>query len=987
MDNIFNLFKCVAANHAAIALETATEKTTYHELLTLASHYANQLAGLNDARLGIEIKHLSAHHIAMMLAAFATKKSFLLLDGQQSLANQQQLIADSACTLVIDDAALTDFAANLEVSPFGARPFEALALTVCNSVYVDEGYVITSSGTTGAAKIILGSHAGLAHFLLWQKSTFFQPSDRVAHLTNCRFDVFFREVFTPLLSGACLIIPETDLKYASGATFYAWLEAHQINTLHLVPSVTNQWLAHLKPKEHRHALKNVFFAGEKLHKTTVQKMSHFFEVAQFVNLYGPSETTLAKFYYPFTLAQLDAYDSIPVGRPLPNTTFVLQNTGEVWIKTAYRSLGYLSHTPFIEHAGEATFPTGDLGHQHADLLFLNGRIDDQVKVNGIRIHLNDIQALCLTYLDITEAAIVQTDNGKLIGFYVGCASAQALLGYLQQNLPATIVVQQMQAIETLPKTPSGKVNRQQLLAWANALPNTSVNTSDAMQNEPPLASIWRQISPYEGRITPESNVFALGGDSLDMVSFAIALSEFSGKTIDYWDIYHAPTFGELANCLENKSVTNLSVAANLVEENASVYPLSPQQRRYKNIYMPERNTNACNMIAVWAMDKIYTPTQIQAALRKIVARHDSLQSFYQQQQMHLVQALESQHLAIETVFCSATDFQEHVENRRRQTAQSLIDIETWPLFRCCIVTSPMQQSLIWGTHHLICDGYSQQIILKEWQHYLQNTTELPAPSVYRTYAQHAQAARAESVAYWRSVYQTPYQQKRLPVAYPEFDDEGSESLFALGAEFSQQIRLAAKQAEVTPFTLILAAYFLSLHELNLSDDIVVGTPALGRKTPSEEQMVGNFISLVTIRSTVSGLRPTLNLAGIKKVHHSLFLAMKHQDHQYDTLVLDQGYEFSQATFPLTSYFISLMHKGQQENNPPNTIEHRRMGNAVKFDQMLYVDAYRNQFILRYQYRLSLFSNADQTQFFERHRTHLQQLIQMIDKHRTQQGEL
>lgn len=146
------------------------KKTTYHELLTLASHYAHQLAGLNDARLGIEIKHLSARHIAMMLAAFATKKSFLLLDGQQSLANQQQLITDSACTLVIDDVMLNDFVANLEVN---TSPFEGLALTVCNSVYVDEGYVITSSGTTGAAKIILGLHAGLTHFLLWQKSTFF----------------------------------------------------------------------------------------------------------------------------------------------------------------------------------------------------------------------------------------------------------------------------------------------------------------------------------------------------------------------------------------------------------------------------------------------------------------------------------------------------------------------------------------------------------------------------------------------------------------------------------------------------------------------------------------------------------------------------------------------------------------------------------------------------------------------------------------------
>lgn len=201
--------------------------------------------------------------------------------------------------------------------------------------------MVFTSGSTGKPKAILGSHQGLAHFICWQSREFgITPHDRFAQLTAVGFDVIYRSVLTPLFSGAQLWIPPHDV--SEGEAMLEWLGRHRINALS--------------------DLRCIFSGGEMLHSKVVQAICRQWAfTGQLVNLYGPSETTLAKCFYRCQSGD-KVRGSIPVGLPLPNTEVWIMDgsrrcapvePGEVVIRTPYRALGYVNST------GTASWPTAN----------------------------------------------------------------------------------------------------------------------------------------------------------------------------------------------------------------------------------------------------------------------------------------------------------------------------------------------------------------------------------------------------------------------------------------------------------------------------------------------------------------------------------------------------------------------------------------------------------------------------------------------------
>jgi non-ribosomal peptide synthetase component F len=164
------------------------------------------------------------------------------------------------------------------------------------TAHASPAYIFFTSGSTGTPKAVIGNHAGLAQFLAWQRQAFaVGPADRCAQLTGASFDVVLRDVFLPLTSGATLVLPPDGV---AGAGMARWLEAEKISLLHTVPSVAETWLPDRASDVTLAALKRVFFAGEPLTAALVERWRRAFPAAgEIVNLYGPTETTLAKCAY------------------------------------------------------------------------------------------------------------------------------------------------------------------------------------------------------------------------------------------------------------------------------------------------------------------------------------------------------------------------------------------------------------------------------------------------------------------------------------------------------------------------------------------------------------------------------------------------------------------------------------------------------------------------------------------------------------------
>jgi amino acid adenylation domain-containing protein len=436
--------------------------------------------------------------VAAMLAVFDA--GGILLPVDPALPGHRRRLMAERAEWLLEPGAVTA----LRDAPLVARP-------------PDAAYVFFTSGTTGTPNPVLGGHQGLSHFLSWQRNTFaVGPGDRCAQLTGLSFDVVLRDMFLPLVSGATLCLPPADLPVDD---VLAWLEQDGITLLHTVPTVAEVWLSAAR-RVSCAPLRVVFFAGEPLPGELVERWRAAHERCDaVVNLYGPTETTLAKCFH--VVADLAPPGIQPLGRPLPETQVVVLGegdrlcapgaSGELAISTPFRTHGYLDGgTPerFVPNPwGEGDlFRTGDRGRYNSDgLLEFLGRLDDQVKVLGVRVEPAEVTAVLLGHPGVAAAAVVPAERG-LHAYYVPRAALPAsdVRTHLADRLPAPMAPSAFTAVDRLPTTANGKLDRA-------ALAPPPVPTAGSLEAE--LAEIWDEVLDVS-QVGRDDDFFELGGHSL-----------------------------------------------------------------------------------------------------------------------------------------------------------------------------------------------------------------------------------------------------------------------------------------------------------------------------------------------------------------------------------------------------------------------------------------------------------------------------------------
>ncbi|AUA07960.1 AMP-binding protein [Streptomyces sp. SID8382] len=313
-----------------------------------------------------------------------------------------------------DDGRATTDADAAESATSGARPFTA-----------GVGYLGFTSGSRGAPQAIVGSAAGLLHFVTWQCKAFdIGPDDRFGQLTSPGFDVFYRDLLTPLLGGASLCVPGAE--QLAGARVLDWLAAARVTRLHAVPSLARYWLRSSN-RIRLPDLTTTFFAGEALTDTLVRDWrSVTGSRRRLVNLYGTAEATLAQAW--FEVPADCALGTQPVGTPVPGVRLHVRDpegvpcppgtTGEIVAESPYLSYGYLTDHGAGAPAGPqlcaplTRHGTGDRGYLSADgLLHVVGRLDREVKIRGVRVNLDEV-GVALTGHPAIDTAVVVTGTDR-----------------------------------------------------------------------------------------------------------------------------------------------------------------------------------------------------------------------------------------------------------------------------------------------------------------------------------------------------------------------------------------------------------------------------------------------------------------------------------------------------------------------------------------------------------------------------------------------
>lgn len=344
------------------------------------------------------------------------------------------------------------------------------------------GYLGFTSGTQGPPKGIVSQEAGVLHFVDWERQLLdLEPGRRVAMISPSSFEVIYRELGLSLCGGGELVVAPTVTR-ADPAAVVAWLADQDVDVVHVVPSLAARWAAAAQRRADR--LRWTLFAGEPLHSHHVEAWRKVAPHSRAINLYGPSETTLAKFWY--AVPSDPAPGPQPVGRPLPETRLrklPLHGTDEsgdgasfqVAIETPHGSLGYLDGTATeADHAalrrtgGLTTFISQDIGEidEHGDL-FIKGRTDSQVKRRGVFVDLAGIEQAALALSSVRLACCFQSapEAGATVVLALeadGVPPLTELRRHLRRQLGPQ-APDEFRLVEHMPLNPNGKIDRRALI--------------------------------------------------------------------------------------------------------------------------------------------------------------------------------------------------------------------------------------------------------------------------------------------------------------------------------------------------------------------------------------------------------------------------------------------------------------------------------------------------------------------------------------------
>lgn len=621
---IHELFQAqVARSPDAIAVISEDKHLTYRELNVRANQLAHDLQIL-DIRPEVRVGISAERSLEMVIGLLAILKAggtyvpldpaypqerlaFMLNHAQVSVLLTQHRLVETlpqhgALVVCLD----TDWPAN--------RP-ENLDNPVSGVTDENLAYVIYTSGSTGKPKGVMIQHRSLASYIETVSVEFnIQPGDRVLQFASLNFDVAAEEIFSCLVRGATLVL-RTNSMVTSASEFLPRCRDFRLTVLDLPTAFWHQLTAELMMKGLAlpEPVRLVIIGGERaLPERLAAWQEHVDERVRLINVYGPTEATIGATIckLPRLMGVDTKLPEVPIGRAIQNVqTYVLdphlQPTpigvpGELYIGGVGLARGYLNRPeltaekfvphPFSPSLGTRLYKTGDLvRYLPSGEIEFCGRIDQQVKLRGFRIELGEIETVLSQHMNVCEAVVVPWEDepgDKRLAAYVSphpeqTLPASELRRFLQEKLPEYMIPSAFIVRQTLPLTPSGKIDRRALPPPGTSCPELeAAYVAPQTELEQAIATIWQKVLNVE-RVGVHDSFFELGGHSLLLVQVHSQLYERFKTDLSMLDLFRYPTISSLAAYFSQAGHRPSSKAANERTEQLKDGKARRQQRLQK----------------------------------------------------------------------------------------------------------------------------------------------------------------------------------------------------------------------------------------------------------------------------------------------------------------------------------------------------------------------------------------------------------------------
>jgi tyrocidine synthetase-3 len=1027
---VHHLFEAQAAKTPdAAALVFGRSRLTYGEL----RQQSGRLAGLLRAKgvgPGVVVGLLAARSLEMVTAVVAILKAggaYLPIDPEYPPARIRYMLADSGVGVAAADSA-------------GAHLLSALELEVVRICEIPDGgevvnqpvaadsplYVIYTSGSTGRPKGSMLPHRCGVNLILHQYQHTNIDFGRVLQFAAIGFDVSFQEIFSTLLWGGTLCLVDADSRRDIPQLFRQ-VEENDIYTLFLPASflkfVFNQPLYAARfPGSVRHLVA----AGEQLIVTDKLRAYVQAHGVYVHNHYGPSETHVVT---ALTLGPGGEIPPLPtIGTPLMNTHILIVDrgghllpigvAGELWIGGLQVGRGYLNNPDltaerFVNLAAKGRedtrspnyyiltpksqplYRTGDLARWLPDgrIEFL-GRIDHQVKVRGFRIEPGEIESQLLNHPQVKEAAVVVQEDearGKFLTAYLVLAptsqtsrtsrtsqtSPAKLRQYLSRTLPAYMIPDYFMILDSIPLTPNRKLDRASLPTPRRESTETYIAPEGGVERR--LAQLWAEVlSVGREAIGRDNDFFELGGHSLRATLLMTRIHQCFDVRMTLGEMFSRPTIRGMAAYLQGAA--RQGFAAIEPVERQAYYPLSSAQKRLYILQQIDLESTVYNMPDAVALDMEMDKQRMTEVFRQLIRRHEALRTYFVTVNQEPVQRV-----------CDTVDFE--IDDYDPAGIKNFVCpfiLSRPPLLRVGLIHSPGEKDiLLTDVHHIVCDGLSVQLLIKEFKT-LYDGAVLPRLRIqYRDYAcwQHDQFSNEGMVLqerYWLSEFAFDVPVLQLPTDFrrPLLQSfEGDTIRFEIGTDETAALNRLARARGATLFMVLLSAFNILLSKLSGQEDIVVGTPAAGRRHADLTGVIGMFVNTLTLRHF-----PAAELTFpefLQQVKEKTLMAYENQDYQFEDLVERVVVNRDAGRNPLFDVMFGLLNEGEtgghdSENRSSLFSTESALSHVSKFD-MTWNGLERGGRLFFYiEYCTKLFERETIYRFLDYFRRILQSLVRAPD---------
>jgi amino acid adenylation domain-containing protein len=891
----------------ATAVVFEGQRLTYRELNAQANqlaHYLQTLGVKPDTLVGI-CADRSLEMVVALLGILKAGGAYVPLDPGYPQERLAYMLEDAAVSVLLTQQRCLDRLPSQLAMSVVCLDTEGATLAQYSTQNPEPpiqpehlAYVIYTSGSTGRPKGVMNSHAGVCNRLLWMQDYYqLTAADKVLQKTPFSFDVSVWEFFWPLLAGAQLVVAKPG-GHKDTAYLVELITRHSITTMHFVPPMLQMFLAD-PAVERCHSLKRVICSGEAL---PVEVQNRFFERlnSDLNNLYGPTEAAIDVSYWQCRLDT--ALQTVPIGRPVANTQLYILDphrnpvpvgvVGELYIGGIQVARGYLNRPDLTQErfisnpfgAGRL-YKTGDLArYRHDGEIEYLGRIDHQVKVRGFRIELGEIEATLGEHPSVHQAVVVvhgdQSDDKRIVAYVVPKAQssvdAHQLRGLLQTKLPEYMIPQAFVCLDALPLTLNGKIDRQALPAPEDIDQDITEVAAPRTPTEVALVRIWQQVLRQQP-IGIDDNFWHRGGHSLLAMRVAALVEQELGQSLPIGKFFALQTIAEQADYLNQQLAQSAQPTLPPIQPavRQPALPLSFPQRQLWFFDQLHPTEPVYNETMVFHIPEAIDPVVLEQALNQLLDRHEILRTTFTTQADQPVQVVhEPQPLPMRTLDLSDRPETERVAIAHElATAElkALFDLQQWPLWRVTLIKlDETDWRLYFSAHHIIMDGISMyNIFLPELEALYRSQlagqpAALPAPP--RQYADFAvwqnqvltEAILSPQLNYWQQkLADLPTLQ--LPTDRPltaKTSFRGARQCLSLSSELTEQLNYFSQQAGVTLFVTLATALNILLYRYTGQDDLVIGTIHGGRNRLEAQNIMGNFLNNLVLRTDISG-QPTV----------------------------------------------------------------------------------------------------------------------------------